>query len=164
MYRRKAGGCLPFFSSPWYKSVWNPPHPSMYHAVEPLPYSDHSSHRLVVCVCWSVSKLLSHDPSACAPCLLFCWSSSNRLPHPTVPRRLSIFIAHRTSFPVRLLPCENCLICSVVPFRGNIFASNSLVCLDVGFFICRFSTMRFHLDQKRCCSCWCSFSQLFNCF
>jgi len=62
----------PFFllPSPWYKSVWNPPHPSMYHAVEPLPYSDHSLHQLVIFVCWSVSKLLTHDPGACAPPLL----------------------------------------------------------------------------------------------
>jgi len=42
----------------------------MYHAVEPLPYSDHSLHRLVVFICWSVSELLSHDPGACAPPLL----------------------------------------------------------------------------------------------
>ena len=77
--------------------------------------------------------------------LLFYWSSSNRLPHTAVQRRLSIFIAHRTSFPARLLPCENCSICPVVPFRGNIFAWNSLVCLDVGFFFCRFSSMRFKL-------------------
>jgi len=41
---------------------------------------------------------------------------------------------------------------------------NSLVCLDVGFFICRFCSMRFHLDQKRRCSCYCSFSELFDCF
>jgi len=142
----------------------------MYHAVEPLPYLGHSIHRLVVFVCWSVSTLLSHDLGACAPPRLLCWSSFNRLPHPAVPRRLSIFIAHRTFFPARLLPCENCSICLVVPFRGNFFAWisntawNSLVCLDVSFFICRFSSMRFHLDQKRRrCSCCCSCSELSDC-
>ena len=52
-----------------------------------------------------------------------------------------------------------------MPFRGNFFARNSLVCLDVGFFICRFSSMRFHLNQnRRCGSCCCSFSELFDCF
>ena len=162
MYRREAGGYIPFFSPPWHKSSWNPPPPSMYHAVEPLPYSDHSLHWLVVFVCWFVSKLLSHDPGACA--LLFCGSSSNRLPHFFVPRRLSIFIAHRISFPARLLSCENCSICLVVPFRGNFFAWNCLVCFDVGFFVCRFSSMRFPLEQKRRCSCCCSFSELFDCF
>jgi len=52
MYCREAGGCLPFFPSPWYKSFWNPPHPSMYHAVELLLYSGHSLHWLVVFVYW----------------------------------------------------------------------------------------------------------------
>ena len=64
MYRREAVGCLPFFSSPWYTSFWNPPRPSMYHAIEPIPDSDHSLHRLVVFVCWSVSKLCEGVPVA----------------------------------------------------------------------------------------------------
>ena len=84
--------------------------------------------------------------------LLLWWSSSNHLLHPADLRRLSIFVAHSTSFPARLLPCEDCLPCPVVPFRGNIFAWNSLVCLDVGFFICRFCSMHFHLEQKSRCS------------
>jgi len=105
--------------------------------------------------------------------LLFCWSSSNHFPHPAVPRCLSIFIAHLTTFLARLLQCENCSLCPVVPFRGNIFAwrsrhpsrqGDSFVCLDVCFFIRRFSSMRFHRDQKRRCSCCCSFSELFDCF
>jgi len=33
-------------------------------------------------------------------------------------------------------------------FHGNINARNSLVCLNVSFFICRFSSMRFHFDQN----------------
>jgi len=37
-------------------SFLNPPHPSVYHVVELLPYSDHSLHWLIVFVCWSVSK------------------------------------------------------------------------------------------------------------
>ena len=47
--------------------------------------------------------------------LLFCWSSSNRLPHPAVPRQLSIFVAwaHRTFFLASLLPCENSSICAI---------------------------------------------------
>jgi len=67
MYCRKAGGCLPCFPSPWYKSFRNSPHRSMYHAVEPLPYSGHSLYQLVIFICWFVSKLLSHDPGVCAP-------------------------------------------------------------------------------------------------
>ena len=55
--------------------------------------------------------------------LLFCRFSSHHLPHPTVPRRLLILIAHRA----RLLLCDNCLICPVAAFRGNIVAWNSLV-------------------------------------
>jgi len=51
MCHRKAGRCLPLFASPWYKSFWNSPHPSMYHAAGPLPYSGHSLHRLVVFIC-----------------------------------------------------------------------------------------------------------------
>jgi len=39
----------------------------------------------------------------------------------------------------------------------------SFVCLDVVFFICRFSSMRFHFDLKCRCSCCCSFSELFDC-
>ena len=61
---------------------------------------------------------------------------------------LSIFIAHCTSSLARILLCEDCSIYPVVPFRGNFFARNSLVCLDVGFFICRFSSMRFHLTTN----------------
>jgi len=134
----------------------------MYHAVEPLPYS-------IIAYIGSSSLFTDLFPSSCHTIavlahLLFCWSSSNRLPHPAVPRRLSIFIAHCTSFPARLLPCENCSIYPVVPFRGNIFAWNSLVGLDVGFFICRFSSMRFHFDQKRPCPCCCSFYELFDFF
>jgi len=98
--------------------------------------------------------------------LLFCWSLFNHLPHPTLqgPRRLLIFIAHRTSFLVRLLPCEDCSICPVVPFRRNIVAWNSLVCLKVGFFIWSLSLKRFHFDQKRRCSWCCSFLELFDSF
>ena len=50
--------------------------------------------------------------------------------------------------------------------RGDIFAWNSFICLDVGFFICRSCSMRVHFDQKRRCSCCCSFqvSELFDCF
>ena len=149
MYRREAGGCLPFSSSLWYKSFWNPPYPSMYHAVEPLLYSDHSVHRLVVFVCWFVSKLLSHDPGVCAPPLLLILIQS-----PCKPRCSTLtFDLHSSPYFLsgealavwRLLD----LSCHAVPFRGNILAWNSLVCLDVGFFICRFSSMRFHLDQKR---------------
>jgi len=149
----KAGGCLPFFPSPWHKSFWNSPHPSMYNAIEPFPCLGHSLHRLVVFVCWFVSKLLSHYLDLAH--LLFCWSSSNHLPHPAAPRRYLIFAAHCTSFPARLLPCVDCLICAVTvaPLGENIFASNRLVCLDVGFFMCRFFSMRFYFDQKRRCFC-----------
>jgi len=129
MYRREAGGCLPFFSSPWW-SFFHFPHPSMYHAVEPLPYSDHSLHpgRLVVCVCWCVSNLLSHDPGVCTPPLLLDLVS---LLHPAVPHRLSIFIAHCTFFQAWLLPCEDCSICPAVPFRQEI----------TRVYICRLNTL-----------------------
>jgi len=55
----------------------------------------------------SSSLFVDLFPSSChtIPVLahfLFCGSSSNRLPHPAVPRRLLIFIPHRTSFPARL--------------------------------------------------------------
>jgi len=46
--------------------------------------------------------------------------------HPVVPQQLSIFIAHFASFLARLLPCEDCSICPVVPFHGNMFAWNSV--------------------------------------
>ena len=46
--------------------------------------------------------------------LIFCWSSSNRLLHPTVPRRLLIFIVHRTSFQARLLPSQWRLLAQLV--------------------------------------------------
>ena len=183
MCRRKAGGCLPIFPSPWYKSFWNSPHPSMYHAVEPFPYSGHSLRRLIVFFCWFVSKLLSHESkclctsSSADPCLIaFCTREiekfsirqppigEKKIMHPAVPCRLWLFIANCTSFPARLLPCEDCSIRHVVLLRGNFFAWNSLVCLDIGFCICRFSSMRSHLDQKRCCSCCWSFSELFDCF
>jgi len=88
--------------------------------------------------------------------LLFCWYSSNRLPHPAVPRWLLIFIAHCTSFrDSRHLKTARF---PVAPFCGINFAWPSLVCLDVCFFICRFSLMHFHCDQKRRCSCCCSCS------
>jgi len=75
----------------------------------------------------STSLFVDLFPSSCHTIpvlahLLFCWSLSNLLPHPAVPRQLSIFIVHRTSFPARLLPCANCSICPVVLFRWNIFA------------------------------------------
>jgi len=60
-------GASPFFVLLHCKSFWNP---SMYHVVETLPYLGHSLHRLVAFFCWFVSKLLSHDPGACAPPLL----------------------------------------------------------------------------------------------
>ena len=68
--KRLAPGCLPFDSSPWYRSFWNTLDSSMYHAVELLQYSDHSLHQFVVFVRWFVSKLLSHDIGVCAPPLL----------------------------------------------------------------------------------------------
>jgi len=76
----------------------------------------HSLHQFVVFVCWFVSKLLSHDPGACAPPLLLILAESNRLPLPALSRQLLIFIAYRTFFTARLLPCEDCSICAVVPF------------------------------------------------
>ena len=54
----------------------------MCHAVEPFPYLDHSLHRLVFFVCWSVPSSCHTIPVLAR--LLFCWSSSNRLPHPAV--------------------------------------------------------------------------------
>jgi len=62
----------------------------MYHAVEPLLYSDHSVYQLVVFVFWSVSKLLSHDPGACAPPLLLILVSS-----PSTPQQVR-FLHQRT--------------------------------------------------------------------
>jgi len=89
MCRRKVGGCclFPSLSLLWYMSFEMFLHVSMYPVVEPLPYSGCSIHRLVVFVCKFVSRLLSHDPGACAPLLLLilvqlpftpCYSMSNQ--------------------------------------------------------------------------------------
>ena len=71
--------------------------------------------------------------------VLFCGSSSNLFPHPSILRRLSIFIAHLATFPARLLPRGKCLICPFVQFYRIIFTWNSLVRLGVGLFICIFN-------------------------
>lgn len=97
---------------------------------------------------------------------LFYWSFSNCFSHPTIPRQLSISITHLACFLARLLLREDCSICLFVPLRGNNFAWKCLVSLNVGFFVCRFSSesMRFNLNQKHHCSCCCFFPELFNHF
>ena len=62
----------------------------MYHAVEPLPTR-------IIAYINSSSLFADLFPSSCHTIpvlahLFFCSSSSNRFPHPTVPRWLSIFI------------------------------------------------------------------------
>jgi len=92
----------------------------MFPIAEPLPYLCHSLHQLVVIVFWFVSKLLSHNPSACAPPLLLILVEPPSAPD--IPRQLSIFLADLadlTFFPTRLLPREDCLVCCVVTFHGN---------------------------------------------
>jgi len=60
------------FASLWNKSFGISLHPFIYFVVDPLAYSGHSLHRLVVsvCECEFFSNFLSRDPCACAVPLL----------------------------------------------------------------------------------------------
>ena len=91
-------------------------------------------------------------------------SFTNRLPHLSVPRQLSIFIPHCTSFSVRLLPRSVWLnlSCRAFPWEH--------LCLKLS---CLFGCWLLHLQvlldplslwPEASLLCCCSFLELFDCF
>jgi len=120
MYRRKAGACFLFprlLDTSLSETL----------LIHPCTMSQSRYHTRVISYIDSPSLFANLFSGSCRAIpvlahLLFCLFSPDHLPHPAGPFRLSIFLAHRPSFPARLLPCEDCSICPVAPLHGNIFA------------------------------------------